>query len=246
MSKTKSNARPQDADANKTGIIPQGTPSHPFTLDSDEVKAPLARMIEATIAEAKARDDAEAAVTGAAANTWGILRDATLELVKVAGPKVAGEALDAYKGQAAIIGGRTKARANQYASDLRRAIKAADKGKTLPAELLTAGRSAWNDSTFWQDAGVTTKRGTQAPDATTSERAAAEVNGGPASTGPASVHAGAVADAIAKAAEDAGWQELTTLYSGLHGPFRAEAFASIKAELLRISAKQEAAATGTR
>jgi hypothetical protein len=251
MGKTKENERTQETPADDTKTGPDGTPSHPFTLESPEVSGPLARMVEATEAEAKARDSAEAAIAEAAGNAWGILRDATLELIAVAGFKVAGEALDAYKGKTTIIGGRTKARGNQYASDLRRAVKAAAAGKDLPEALRTAGRSAWNEHAFWTTSGVTVKRSTQAPDATTTEQAKADAEARTAA-GPdglpttGSVHAGAVADAIAKAAEDAGWQELTTLYANLHGPFKAEAFAEVKATLERIAAKQHQAGTGTK
>lgn len=232
-----------NANAAPAANVKPDTKAGPVKLESNDPKltAIADALFKATAEDAAARDNATAAITAASANSWGIMRDVVVKAIKEVGHGNADTALDLYLLQAKAAGGMVKQRSSQYAANLRRAVKAAAKGKELPADLLEAGRSAWNDHAFWSQSGVLHKTGTKAGSGktATSTTTKAATNGEPEGGKPASV-----AGAIEGTKEARQLQGIADKLNALKGQFRATALSRIH-ETLDQQLKLQGAATGT-
>lgn len=137
----------------------------PVVIEMDEAgKAHIAKMVDAVVTEALARDNAQTIVESAGNETWNTLRNETLNTLK--NDKSDGKAYTlAVLTQFAKETTEAKLpRGKQYASNLKRAAKLAALGVKLPSELATCGRSAWNEHEVWADNKILTPSGSSAKD----------------------------------------------------------------------------------
>lgn len=137
----------------------------PVVIEMDEAgKAHIAKMVDAVVTEALARDNAQTIIEGASTETWNTLRNETLNTLK--NDKSEGKAYTlAVLTQFAKETTEAKLpRGKQYASNLKRAAKLAALGVELPAELATCGRSAWNEHEVWATNKILTPSGSSAKD----------------------------------------------------------------------------------
>jgi len=204
----------------------------------------LAGMTKAVEAEAGIRDNVATALGEAQTSAWATLRDGLKAVLTAPVKKAkkgeepeptpiinAGLLLDALRDHCKEAG-KTQAsmkKGEQYASNLRRAVKLAEKtGKPVPSELWKATRTEWLESEEWTKAGILKASG---------GRKKAEAKDKEEGEG------GDGRDAIVNAAEEAGDKGLSDLFrivSKLHGPFKAEWMQTAMDEARRVMAKQTA------
>lgn len=214
----------------------------------NEDKALVDSMLAAVAQEAGVRTKAEQDLLTASVTAWAKCRDtlklvmerkpskAELKAAKEAGEAItpahviAGAVLDALRtaSEEAAKTDQKMSRGKQYASDLRRAVKLAAKGKAVPDKLWTATRTQWNEHEVWKDEGILAASGKK--------------KGSKAAEADGASEEGDVAAAALKA--DPELSELMTVVATLHGPFRAEFMEQAKELALRI-AKKQGQATGT-
>lgn len=203
---------------------------------TDEGKAEAAKAAEEAVALVQAEDavlsENEQRATAKAGDTWNGLKAVTRRVLGSIGHKGAALFLDTFKAQAAVIGGRVKGRAAQYAANLNRAVKATDAGKEVPAELWDKSRTDWLDSPFWKNAGILSNRGAKKG----SGKAGTEA-GKVASVGAAAVAATKPADDLA---------ELLELVNAMAKPVRAEWIARSTESARALLKKSEAMSGGSR
>lgn len=237
MSNTNPNAAP-------AANVKADTKAGPVKLDMKDpsIIGHAAKLQAATEQEVKAREDAAVVVDKAANGTWGVMRDETVTTIKELGPVNAGLVLDVYLLSCKTIGGMAATKATQYAANLRRMVKAATLGKELPAEILTAGRSAYLDHAFWSQSGVLAKTGTKAGSGKTAASKAKAVTPAPADGTPAPE--GNKEASVGDAITDKATQKIADKLAALKGQFKGRALALIH-EALDQQLKLQAAATGT-
>jgi hypothetical protein len=236
MANTNANAAP-------SANVKPDTKAGPVKLDMKDpsIIGHAAKLTAATEQEVKAREDAAVVVDKAASGTWGVMRDETVTTIKELGPVNAGLVLDVYLLSCKTIGGMAATKATQYAANLRRMVKAATLGKELPAEILTAGRSAYLDHAFWAQSGVLAKTGTKAGSGkTAASKAKAPAAPADGTTAPEGDKQASVGDAIT----DKATQKIADKLAALKGQFKGRALALIH-EALDQQLKLQAAATGT-
>lgn len=211
---------------------------------SGSLAALLADMTKAVETEAGIRDNVATTLGEAQTSAWDTLRNGLKAVLTAPHKKAkkgeepeptpvinAGLLLDALRDYCKEAG-KTQAsmkKGEQYASNLRRAVKVVEKtNKPLPADLWKAARTEWLESPVWAEAGVLKASGGRKPAAK------------PEATGDE----GDGRDAITAAAEEAGDKGLSDLFrivSKLHGPFKAEWMEKAMDEARRVMAKQTAA-----
>lgn len=191
----------------------------------------VAAMLEATTKEGAAHDAAEAAKKAAAGSSWGALVKAFRPVLEKLGHGDAVTVLDSYKAEAMKVGGTVKARANNYASNLNRAVKAVKLEKTVPEALWQGSRDEWLNAEFWKTAGVLSNRG----------RTAGGTNANAGNGGGEGGGAQGNGQRVSEVLRNSGFKDaerLLSIMEQLHGPFRAEFLKLATAEAERILAKQ--------
>lgn len=217
------------------------------TVLSDRLKAALAEMLGATTDVVATEHHLALAAEKAKGDAFNRVRAALLSVFDGRKPEEAVEdaavLLEAYKTDAAKVGGAVKARSIVYAGNLARVVKLARKGKTVPDALRTCSLKDWLDAPVWREEGVMSSRGRKPnPPAGPAQPAPAakEGEGDPANA--------AAAAAVTAAAEklDTDLAEVMALVKALHGPFRKQALKAVQEVLRSHIAKQEAAEGGSR
>jgi hypothetical protein len=193
---------------------------------SDTLSAAVAAMFAAVKLEADTRDASVIALKAATATAWNACRDTFLPVLakdKEEGLAVL-EALKLQCKEAKDAGQETMQRGIQYASDLKRAYKAAKKGLALPPELVTASRGDWTAHVFWDEHKLKAASG---------RPAAAKPEGEAKTEGEG--------ESVAELAKDAPLSSLMQVVGQLRGPFRAEFMREAETLAVSILAKQKAA-----
>jgi hypothetical protein len=237
---------------NATEAAAPETPATPaLTLENETLAKAVSDMIAGTVAQQAGTDAANAAGLAAKAGGWDAIRTpfVTVLLDDSLGVVGAELVLTGYKKRA--MGEVYEKTANQYASDLRRMVKAVKDEFTLPVNLTTCGRSAYLEHKFWETAAPKNTGSTAAKKAAKKLQgeAAAKAVAGDKLTAvekKALEASGTVGAAIARVATDEGLRDVMTLLAGLHGDFRAQALGECKKLLLSISERQAQAGTGTK
>ena len=206
-----------------------------ITLD-DAAKTHIATMLDAVINEALARDNAQTIIESAGSSTWATLRDETLATLKDDTSFAKAYTLAMLTQFAKEATEAELPRGKQYASNLKRAAKLAAKGIELPAELYTAGRSAWNEHEVWSQNGVL---------AATSSGPAIDEEGNAATREAIEARANGIADAVANVLED--YREVAEALRGIpEGQFRDEAVAAALEAIANVKRRYTLATGGSR